>query len=184
MAQAHAGEEDQDRLFHGRGRAGNPCCAGPGSREDPCPSQAFEAEVHVRGRAAPAGQREDRPPPYALRADRSGHRPACQQGPQPPEHPDPGGGRAAHPGRFRARPRDALRERRLRADRARHPGVPLQGPHPPPGVPGGKGHPSTDRLPHLRSARRPRSPRTIAGSARRSTSGSSTGCPRSGWPRA
>ncbi len=55
---------------------------------------------------------------------------ALEQGPEPPEHPRPRGGGAAHPPVLRARTGQRLRQRGLRAGGARDPRVPLGRPDP------------------------------------------------------
>ena len=125
VAEARARAAHADGILHRHGRAGGARRAGPGARADPRAPQALEAEVDVRRQPAAPGERGHGPGAHALRADRRGHGTPLEQGPQPPEHPRPRGGRPAHPPCVRARAGQRLRQRGLRAGRARDPRVPF-----------------------------------------------------------
>ena len=69
----------------------------------------------------------------------------------------------------------------LLAGRAAGPGPPGRRPGADRGLPGRRGHPPLHRVPGLRRATRPGDRRPCGAGPRRSTSASSTACPRRGW---
>ena len=84
--EAPRGQEDQDRVFHGGGRAGEAFGGGPHRQGHPGIPPAYQAEVHLCGRAGRLhrGGQED---PHQLQPDHHGHGPHQLHGAQPPEHP-------------------------------------------------------------------------------------------------
>ena len=66
-------------------------------RQDPGVPRAGQAEGHLRGRPAAAGQPGDRPGAHLLPPHRGGDRPALLVQPEPAEHPGAHRGRAADP---------------------------------------------------------------------------------------
>ena len=91
-----------------------------GGRPHPRAPPGVEAEVDLRRRAAEAGGRR-RPPAHDLPAGGGRDRTPVEHRPEPPEHPDPHGARAAHPARVRGAAGQAAARRRLLAAGAAHP---------------------------------------------------------------
>ena len=163
VAEARARAAHADGILHRHGRAGGARRAGPGARADPRAPQALEAEVDVRRQPAAPGERGHGTGAHALRADRYGHGTPLEQGPQPPEHPRPRGGRPAHPPCVRARAGQRLRQRGLRAGRARDPRVPFGRPDPARCLQGRQGRAPRDRRARLRGGRGRGDPRDAPG---------------------
>ena len=102
----------------------------------------------------PAGQPRHRPDPHQLQPDRRGDRTAELVGTEPAEHPRPHPARRGDPQGLHPRPRSLLRGGGLLPDRTSADGAPLRGSRVHSGLPGGRRHPSPDRVDHLRGAGR------------------------------
>ena len=150
-------------------------------REGRALARADEARPDLP-RAAARRDRRRRPPAHDAAADEHGDRPARLDQPEPAEHPDPLGGRPRDPRLLHRRARQRADLRRLRPGRAAR-----ARPHRRRGraardLQARRGRPHRDRRGGVRHAARRSSRSRCARRRRWSTTGSSTGSPRTGSP--
>ena len=111
-------EEDQDRVLHRRGHAGEAARPVAGvHRSAAAVPRGGEAARHVRHRAARRG-RARRADPRHVQPDRRPHRPASQRPAQPAQHPRAPRGGSPVPQGVHPRARQRAARRRLQPDRA------------------------------------------------------------------
>ncbi len=115
--------------------------------------RADQAQVDLRRCPADAGRR-GRPAAHPLQPGGGGDRAAVVDEPQPAEHPDPHGARAAHPARLRGRAGERPAGGGLQPGGAAHPGPHRRGAGAGPRLCGRRGHPPLDGGGGLRRSRR------------------------------
>ena len=123
-------------------------------RQDHRAPHPGQAQVHLRGRAAPHDQRRDRAHPHLAEPARGGDGKIVVAVPEPPEHTRAHRAGPPHPRRLRARAGLALRGRRLLADRAAPARACLRRGEPGGGLPARRGHSPAHRLGGVRRAAR------------------------------